>query len=278
MPIQSSVGVNGRNQSADVRKVQDLLNRQGSTRYSYGRIAVDGICGSQTTGAISNYQRNVVGFSSPDGRVDPGGQTITALERNASGSGKPSTNTSHDGARPTAPQIRLSIKHGGKTPTKTGSPGMFESTFSLFVEEDRHVFTGSIFPDDMTNYGRIKNGFYQLNLCFHKRTGTPTQGDLIVKNNGHVLRPALTVELDQRVPIRSDSPGIQTSGNIHVHNGTEGNTRGSNGCITVKPNDWARFIQMFIDWYPDLSDWCTVRNGQCSCYTGLEVGTLEVMA
>lgn len=278
MPIQSSVGISGRNQSSDVRTVQDLLNRQGNTRYSYGRITVDGICGPQTTGAISNYQRTVVGFSSPDGRVDPGGQTITALERNASGSAGAPSSSSHDRPPPPAPQIRLSIKHGGKTPTQTGSPGMFESTFSVFVEEERHVFTGSIYPDDMTNYGRIKNGFYKLNLCFHKRNGTPTHADLVVKNNSNSLRPALTIELDQRVPIKSDSPGIQTSGNLHVHNGFDGSSRGSNGCITVKPNDWARFIQMFLDWYPDLGDWCTVRDGQCTCYTGREVGTLEVMA
>lgn len=274
MPIQNSVGVGGRNASADVRKVQDLLNRQGGTRYSYGRVEVDGICGSQTTGAIRNYQQRVCGFSSPDGRVDPGGQTISTLERNATGGG--SGGTSHDRPPPTPPTIRLSVRHSNKQPGVDGC-GKFESVLSLFVEEDRHVFTGSIFPDDMTTYGRIKDGRYALNLCFHKRNGIiPTRDDLVVKEGSESLRPALTIALDGTVPIRKATRDA-TSGNLHVHNcAGSGPSRGSNGCITVKTSDWARFIGLFLDWYPDLGDWCTVSGSSCT-YTGAAVGTLEVM-
>src|SRR4051812_23088785 len=59
------------------------------------------------------------------------------------------------------------------------------------------TFTGSVFPDDLTKYGRLKDGDYDLYLGLHRRSKdgkalTPTKDDLVVKTQGW-LRPALIV-------------------------------------------------------------------------------------
>jgi hypothetical protein len=61
----------------EVRLVQRLLNslRQPPLRL----IAQDGIVGTETIGAIEEFQRNVLRMVSPTGRVDPGSQTWSEL-------------------------------------------------------------------------------------------------------------------------------------------------------------------------------------------------------
>ena len=76
--IDGSVGAGGQNRGADVRVVQDLLNRGAGAR-----LEVDGECGSLTTSAITEYQK---GFTRrPDGRVDPDGLTLRKLNAAVSG-------------------------------------------------------------------------------------------------------------------------------------------------------------------------------------------------
>lgn len=70
--INASVGAGGTNQDGDVRVVQDLLNRAASAG-----LAVDGDCGPRTRTAITGYQKGFL--PRPDGRVDPGGQTLRRL-------------------------------------------------------------------------------------------------------------------------------------------------------------------------------------------------------
>lgn len=77
MTISASVGHGGRNLASDVQKVQSLLNDHGASP----PLAVDGACGPQTVRAIRWFQEHVVGLASPDGRVDPGGRTWTALSQ-----------------------------------------------------------------------------------------------------------------------------------------------------------------------------------------------------
>jgi peptidoglycan hydrolase-like protein with peptidoglycan-binding domain len=67
MSIRSSVGNRGVNRFEDVMLVQQLLNCQRTPAYSYGPIAVDGLSGPQTIGAITTYQRKVVRLATPDG-------------------------------------------------------------------------------------------------------------------------------------------------------------------------------------------------------------------
>src|SRR5215470_18182997 len=76
--IGASVGIGGKNKADDVRTVQDLLN--GVPAASGGPLlplAVDGLIGPKTIGAIQRFQKAQFGWA--DGRVDPGGPTITRL-------------------------------------------------------------------------------------------------------------------------------------------------------------------------------------------------------
>jgi hypothetical protein len=136
------------------------------------------------------------------------------------------------------------------------------------------TFTGSIFPDDMKIRGRVKDGRYDLYLGLHRRSKdgkalTPTAADLVVKSQGW-LRPALIVNADAAVPVESLKPGKTTSTYIHVHNGFR-ERRSSEGCLTLTPDDWQRFITIFLDRYTDLADWHA--DGR---YYGRKVATLEV--
>ncbi|MCX2783514.1 hypothetical protein OQJ46_11015 [Microbulbifer thermotolerans] len=81
MKLTGSVGFRGQNFRDDVRLVQELLNR--ATRVPWTLLAVDGLAGPNTINRIKDFQRNVVGFSKPDGRVDVGGRTWRSLARYA---------------------------------------------------------------------------------------------------------------------------------------------------------------------------------------------------
>ena len=79
--IQTSVGQGGANATAqDVMTVQYLpncvpANQGGPTP----ELAVDGIVGPKTIAAIVGFQSRLT--PAPDGRVDPGGPTITCLQK-----------------------------------------------------------------------------------------------------------------------------------------------------------------------------------------------------
>jgi murein endopeptidase len=71
--IKKSVGLGGVNNTADVKVVQTLLNQIGD----HAALVVNGTCGNDTIAAIKAFQSGF--FSVPDGRIDPGGQTIKRL-------------------------------------------------------------------------------------------------------------------------------------------------------------------------------------------------------
>lgn len=77
--LTGSVGFQGRNLPGDVRLVQELLNRAAPIPGAL--LAMDGLVGPMTIERIENFQRNMVGFSRPDGRVDVGGRTWRSLVR-----------------------------------------------------------------------------------------------------------------------------------------------------------------------------------------------------
>ncbi len=250
MSIRASVGAGGVNLSADVRLVQQLLNHQKPQAYTYGPIAVDGKVGPQTIGAITQYQSAVVRLSRPDGRVDPGGQTIQALVRN-SGRRPGQAPQPAPGTPPPAGSFTLTVRHGGKVPSADGA-AMFESTLTL-AGPISGTFRGSIYPDDMHTYGWLKDGSYDLSLTLHLKTGTPTPADLAVRTGGD-RRPALTVNWGNTVPVHSLSQSKTTAAGINVHNGFN-SSRGSKGCVTLHPTEWTRFIGPFLEMFPNLSDW-----------------------
>lgn len=78
MSISGSVGKAGKNYPADTGVVQALLNPHAA-KLGIKPLAVDKICGPLTINAITRYQLMVVKMPIPDGRIDPGGQTITSL-------------------------------------------------------------------------------------------------------------------------------------------------------------------------------------------------------
>ena len=71
--IGASVGEGGTNSEADVRAVQQLLSAAG-----FDTKGIDGDYGTNTRNAIIAFQKTFL--SNPDGRIDPGGQSIRRLE------------------------------------------------------------------------------------------------------------------------------------------------------------------------------------------------------
>lgn len=79
--ITASVGKNGQNKVQDTFPMQIMLNKfiiPGCLKPTQ-MLAVDGIIGKKTIAAIRDFQRRICGFSNPDGRIDPGGKTLNAL-------------------------------------------------------------------------------------------------------------------------------------------------------------------------------------------------------
>lgn len=75
--ISASVGRNGVNRTDDVRAIQTLLNRH--RRPGDGPVAITGGANQETIAAIAEFQKRVVKLVNPDGRVDPDGKTLRAL-------------------------------------------------------------------------------------------------------------------------------------------------------------------------------------------------------
>jgi hypothetical protein len=168
---------------------------------------------------------------------------------------------------------------------RTGGPASIKDYESEVLVYARHkdgseklvgTFAGSVFPDDMKTRGRLKDGRYDLYLGLHRRSKdgkalTPSKADLVVKNQGW-LRPALIVNADRTVPVDSLNPDKKTSTYIHVHNGYR-DRRWSEGCLTLTPDDWPRFITIFLERYREFGDWHA--DGK---YYGRKVAVLEIQA
>ncbi len=78
--ISATVGASARNSLADVKHVQNLLNRFNAT-IGFKPVLADGNCGAKTLTAIRNFQMIKLGIANPNGLMAPGGATITALEK-----------------------------------------------------------------------------------------------------------------------------------------------------------------------------------------------------
>ena len=75
--ISGSVGKSGRNNEADILTIQKLLNKHAS-KTGFRRLTEDSMIGRKTITAIGMFQKKFVGIR-PDGRVDPSGKTMAAL-------------------------------------------------------------------------------------------------------------------------------------------------------------------------------------------------------
>lgn len=89
--ISGSVGQGGANAHNDVKLVQTLLNLVAPASLSAkAPLKLDGMIGPLTMGAITQFQRSVLGFA--DGRIDPHGRTLARLNVLAFNSGaRPAT-------------------------------------------------------------------------------------------------------------------------------------------------------------------------------------------
>jgi putative chitinase len=79
MCISKSVGRDGVNNKDDIKTVQILLNLNIDKPIPLRPLAEDGLIGSQTIGAIEEFQRRAVHMATPDGRVDLSGTTLERL-------------------------------------------------------------------------------------------------------------------------------------------------------------------------------------------------------
>lgn len=280
--ISASVGSyesGARNQTQDVNTVQTLLTQaaRNLTNPAFNPGGVDGKIArvgalSGTVKAITQFQRLRVGMARPDQRIDVGGGTWHALVA-AAGPMMPAAPPRLVSA------ITLTVQHGGKFPTQTVRKGnlkatydgMYESTFILSGGMTG-TFRGSIWPDDMTVRGHLKDATYPLHIGFHKGGSAARQGasDLVARTEG--IRVGLLVNARNSVNVQSDNAGKTTAQGINVHNGFN-SKRFSDGCLTLQPTDWLRFIQLFLDAFPSIDDWHTVGNN-----TGKQVGQLVIKA
>ncbi len=76
--IRESVGEGANNRPDDVRVVQILLNLWSGARMS--PLMATGVCDAEMVRRIRSFQKSRLGVATPDGRVDPGGRTLRALE------------------------------------------------------------------------------------------------------------------------------------------------------------------------------------------------------
>src|SRR3954452_5712540 len=83
----ASVGKGGVNRPDDVKVVQTLLNQNITRLAPLLPVPVSGTCDAQTILTIEEFQRRVMHVTEPDGRVDPGGRTISELGGGTSASG-----------------------------------------------------------------------------------------------------------------------------------------------------------------------------------------------
>ncbi|MCU0227403.1 MAG: peptidoglycan-binding protein [Bryobacterales bacterium] len=123
--IQASVGHLGRNQPQDVKTIQQRLNELMPP--SRKKLTVDGKCGPLTVACIKEFQKEVRGTTSPDGRVDPNKGTLAALNDPASASkwakmsfGSPAVPSTPGagpgGTMPHEEAMRTKFKEAGRDP------------------------------------------------------------------------------------------------------------------------------------------------------------------
>ncbi len=77
--LSASVGRGARNVPSDVKLVQELLNGHMHKLAPLGPLVADSKAGNATFRAIEAFQSKMLGMQRPDGRIDPGGRTFTAL-------------------------------------------------------------------------------------------------------------------------------------------------------------------------------------------------------
>lgn len=196
--ISASVGKGGVNHRQDVREVQRLLNAKIDQLTPLRALAVDGLVGRNTINAIMEFQRRVVGFHNPDGRVDPGGKTETALRK--------------DAASPSPP---------------TGSPANLTAQFESTSRsgQTRQMMTGRI---------TINNHTYDFRSGGHGRGYLPTGTYSVTPHRWDRSESGFSVDgvgFSFAVSDAYDSRVGDTRTLLRIH--PDGGSPGTNGCIGI---------------------------------------------
>ncbi len=79
--IARSVGKSGANRPVDVVKIQNLINNNDSYTNLTSPLPVNGIADATLSDAITAFQNNHPDLKTSDGRVDPRGKTLKALNQ-----------------------------------------------------------------------------------------------------------------------------------------------------------------------------------------------------
>lgn len=158
--ITASVGVGGVNRKADVKSVQERLNRFVQ-RLEIPPLAMDGDCGPKTRRAIVAFQDDVVGMDVPDGRVDPGGRTWQRLDAAQSPAPVPMP-------RPVAGPLAALLAPGLRTPLATADFAQAATTLGCDVAAVRAVATVESSRKAFDDVGR-PTILYERHL-FHRLT------------------------------------------------------------------------------------------------------------
>jgi hypothetical protein len=113
--------------------VQSLLNAKMPP--GFPPLDVDGMVGPLTISAIENFQRRTVGMSSPDGRVDPNGRTLQAL------------NNGQPGPAPVPPQPSppTPTQPSGPVATNVAKPTQMRESAWRYVLEFTKKHEGAVF-------------------------------------------------------------------------------------------------------------------------------------
>ena len=127
MAIVAPVGPQRPDRAADVRTVQMLLNRSGSSGAT--PLRVDDVFGPRTADAIARYQTRSLRLSKPDGVVDPNGPTLNRLGRDHRGNTTPGRPVPRQPTRTRAPAAAPSRTAAASGPTGIGPGGLSEATY-----------------------------------------------------------------------------------------------------------------------------------------------------
>jgi hypothetical protein len=165
--IGGSVGNGGKNARNDVLAIQNLINQCIGSLVPRAPLAANGVCDSATKDAITDFQQRVVKISAPDGRVDPGGHTLEAL--NVVASGKPYVPaaappaTGGDGKKYTDSPLEMITRR--TTPTARDVVAMLRSSWAQLSEAGARTLTAQFMAETgggkycfNWNLGNVKSG------------------------------------------------------------------------------------------------------------------------
>lgn len=155
------------NDYGDVLVVQILLNKFifPGCLGPKAPLLVDGQCGNKTCEALYAFQNGIMGWKKPDMRVDPGGQTLAALNGPLKWANAPKGDPVIDLPKPKMPDDDI--------PELTGVGFKFDTSRGIDIGAKLAVTAGTL---DLTDMGKLKS--YKLNYAaVGAGIGTPVAFD-----------------------------------------------------------------------------------------------------